>query len=89
MLAIVGTLLAGILLLLAIVVILVVSLRKMNDALNSPPRDQPSELANAEVDGVMMGSCPNCNARIPISSHECSHCTAVFGDGAAWKVKRF
>jgi hypothetical protein len=33
------------------------------------------------------GTCPNCDALIPVSSVECPKCSANFGRGAAWKVK--
>lgn len=33
-----------------------------------------------------LGSCPNCEAHIPLDSPECQHCKAIFGANSAWKV---
>lgn len=32
------------------------------------------------------GTCPNCDALIPVVSAECPKCRALFGPGSAWKV---
>lgn len=34
------------------------------------------------------GACPNCDARIPLSSTECARCKALFSEGSAWKVRQ-
>jgi hypothetical protein len=34
-----------------------------------------------------MGSCPNCEAIIPLASPECKKCNASFEIGSAWKVR--
>lgn len=36
---------------------------------------------------VAMAECPNCNARIPLSSHDCPECKANFDPGSAWSLK--
>lgn len=34
-----------------------------------------------------VGICPNCDARIPLTSTSCPKCKADFGAGSAWKIK--
>lgn len=34
---------------------------------------------------TMIGSCPSCNAAIPLNAVNCLGCQAAFGPGAAWK----
>lgn len=34
-----------------------------------------------------LGSCPNCDAAVPLRSGNCPKCSAYFGHGSAWSVK--
>jgi hypothetical protein len=38
--------------------------------------------------GLVLGTCPNCAASIPLRSRECPRCKAIFGSGSTWRVKR-
>ncbi len=33
------------------------------------------------------GTCPNCDATIPLDSETCPKCKAVFGPGSAWQIR--
>jgi hypothetical protein len=55
-------------------------------------RRKKNEEKSSEPDGraerkSKKGTCPNCRSVIPLDSKQCPHCTAVFGDGAAWRVE--
>ena len=42
---------------------------------------------NATHEAGPHGICPNCDARIPLTSTSCPKCKADFGLGSAWKIK--
>jgi hypothetical protein len=44
------------------------------------------EPASRDVDVRAHGVCPNCDKVILLASAQCPHCTANFGEGAAWKI---
>lgn len=41
----------------------------------------------APGDEHKLGSCPNCEAVIPLDTQECPECNALFGTGSEWKVE--
>lgn len=49
---------------------------------NGAQNQQPETQAVGPV-----GVCPNCDARIPLTSTSCPKCKADFGVGSAWKIK--
>lgn len=55
---------------------------------SEPPLAQPPAPAPepAPVSGPF-GTCPNCNAKIPLSVTECPKCKADFGPRSSWKIQ--
>ena len=71
----IGLLLAGCLV--PILIFLVLGLLGLAAKGPHPPPDDPqSDLGQ----GSRVAHCPNCESRIPASSLECPHCTAIFSD---------
>jgi hypothetical protein len=49
--------------------------------------DQTAQVEHSPISGILvMGQCPNCESKIPVSSLECPHCKALFGVNSSWRV---
>ena len=52
-----------------------------------PPWPTPVDAHQYMNVGDIAGTCPNCEATIPLDSLVCSNCSASFGEHAAWRVR--
>lgn len=52
-----------------------------------PPRSISRDSRQYIGASDIAGTCPNCEATIPIATLVCPNCSAIFGDHSAWKVR--